>query len=137
MKNQFSAEQITEVMEKRGVSRAMAGQWLRRQAKKAAAPAPVELKVTKGDAADLNRVFGTKATKKSTKAPHKAKATKAPNSAAYPDVHFNVERIVRLYTKEGKNVSQIAQAIGYPFGHGNNRTKAALVAAGVWKPATK
>jgi hypothetical protein len=50
----------------------------------------------------------------------------------YPKVRFNVKRIVALY-KAGKNVSQIAQAIGYPAGHGNNRTRAALVKAGVYK----
>ena len=59
-------------------------------------------------------------------------------STKYPKVKFNVKRIVRLYTKEGKNVSQIAQAIGYPAGHGNNRTRRALEFAGVYqKPATK
>jgi hypothetical protein len=50
----------------------------------------------------------------------------------YPKVKFNVARIVKLY-KAGKNVSQIAQAIGYPAGHGNNRTRAALEQAGVYK----
>jgi hypothetical protein len=48
----------------------------------------------------------------------------------YPKVKFDVKRIVRLY-KAGKNVSQIAQAIGYPAGHGNNRTRAVLEKAGV------
>jgi hypothetical protein len=38
----------------------------------------------------------------------------------YPKVRFNVKRIVALY-KAGKNVSEIAQAIGYPTGHRNNR----------------
>jgi hypothetical protein len=47
-------------------------------------------------------------------------------------VKFDVKRIVRLY-KAGKNVSQIAQAIGYPRGRGNNRTRAALVKAGLYK----
>jgi hypothetical protein len=55
----------------------------------------------------------------------------------YPKVKFNVKRIVRLY-KAGKNLSQIAQAVGYPAGHGQNRTRAALVFAGVYKkPASK
>lgn len=55
----------------------------------------------------------------------------------YPKVKFNVARIVKLY-KAGKNVSRIAQAVGYPKGHGQNRTRAALVKAGVYKkPATK
>ena len=35
-------------------------------------------------------------------------------------VKFSIARIVRLY-KAGKNVSQIAQALGYPAGTGNNR----------------
>ena len=50
----------------------------------------------------------------------------------YSKVKFNVARIVKLY-KAGKNVSQIAQTIGYPAGHGNNRTRAALEKAGVYK----
>jgi hypothetical protein len=41
----------------------------------------------------------------------------------YPKVKFNVKRIVKLY-KDGKNISQIAQAVGYPAGHGQNRTRA-------------
>jgi hypothetical protein len=47
----------------------------------------------------------------------------------YTKVRFNVKRIVKLY-KDGKNVSQIAQAIGYPAGHGNNRTHAAAGKSG-------
>ena len=54
----------------------------------------------------------------------------------YTKVKFNVKRIVKLL-KAGKNVSQIAQAIGYPKGHGQNRTRAALVKAGVHKSSTK
>jgi hypothetical protein len=56
----------------------------------------------------------------------------------YPKVKFNVTRIVKLY-KDGKNVSQIAQAVGYPKGAGQNRTRTALVFAGVYKkkPASK
>jgi hypothetical protein len=53
-------------------------------------------------------------------------------STKYPKVKFNVKRIVKLY-KEGKNVSQIAQAMGYPKNTGQNRTRAALVFAGVYK----
>ena len=52
----------------------------------------------------------------------------------YKKVRFSITRIVKLY-KAGKNVSQIAQAIGYPQGHGQNRTRAALVKAGAY--ATK
>jgi hypothetical protein len=46
-------------------------------------------------------------------------------------VRWNPARIKRLY-KGGKNVSEIAQAIGYPLGHGNNRTRNLLVAAGLY-----
>jgi len=52
----------------------------------------------------------------------------------YTKVKFDVKRIVRMF-KAGKNVSQIAQAIGYPKGHGQNRTRAALEEAGVYKEA--
>ena len=46
------------------------------------------------------------------------------------DVKFDPARIIALH-KDGKNVSQIAQAIGYPKGHGNNRTRRVLEAAGL------
>ena len=49
-------------------------------------------------------------------------------------VKFNIPRILKLY-KAGKNVSQIAQAIGYPRGHGQNRCRAALEKAGLYKRA--
>ena len=52
------------------------------------------------------------------------------SSKKYSDVKFDPSRIVALH-KEGKNVSQIAQAIGYPKNHGNNRTRRVLVAAGL------
>jgi hypothetical protein len=48
----------------------------------------------------------------------------------YADVKFDPTKIVALH-KEGKNVSQIAQAIGYPKGHGNNRTRRVLEQAGL------
>jgi hypothetical protein len=54
----------------------------------------------------------------------------------YKKVRFNTKRIVRLY-QAGKNVSQIAQAIGYPPNCGNNRTRIALEKAGVYKQSTK
>jgi len=54
----------------------------------------------------------------------------------YKKVKFDLTRIKRLYAA-GKNVSQIAQAIGYPKGAGNNRTRAALVKAGVYKKEAK
>jgi hypothetical protein len=40
--------------------------------------------------------------------------------------------IIALY-KEGKNVSQIAQAIGYPKNHGNNYVREVLLRAGIYK----
>jgi len=49
-------------------------------------------------------------------------------------VKFNAKRIVAMY-KAGKNVSQIAQAVGYPKGTGNNRTRNVLIEAGVYKSA--
>lgn len=52
---------------------------------------------------------------------------------AYPRT-LNRARIVRLY-RAGKNVSQIAQAVGYPAGHGNNRVRGLLMKAGAYKAA--
>lgn len=51
-------------------------------------------------------------------------------SKKYAAVKFDPARIVALH-KEGKNVSQIAQALGYPKNHGNNRTRRVLVATGL------
>lgn len=45
---------------------------------------------------------------------------------------INAEHIIAFY-KEGKNVSEIAQAIGYPKNHGNNRVRHALMKAGIYK----
>ena len=110
-------DEIQQVQEQRSLTRKSAVQFCTRKwkaAAQAAAPAPA-----------------TKPAKK-VKAAKASKPAKARKSAAYPDVHFNVERICKLF-KEGKNVSEIAQAIGYPKGHGNNRTRAALVKAGLIK----
>jgi hypothetical protein len=70
--------------------------------------------------------------KAAKKAAHKpAKKAKAPKSF---DVKFDVARIVKLYDKgKGKSVSEIAQAIGYPKGHGNNRVANCLIREGVFK----
>ena len=46
-------------------------------------------------------------------------------------VRFDAARVVELYRNGMTVVSQIAQAIGYPYGHGNNRVRAALRRAGV------
>jgi len=40
--------------------------------------------------------------------------------------------IIALY-KAGKNLGQIAQAIGYPKGHGNNYVRGVLLRAGIYK----
>lgn len=47
-------------------------------------------------------------------------------------VSFNAGRAQQLY-KAGKNVSEIAQAFGYPKGTGNNRVRNALMKAGVYE----
>lgn len=52
--------------------------------------------------------------------------------AKYKKVKFSPKRILKLYAA-GKNVSEIAQALGYPKGHGQNRTRKVLVTAGVYK----
>jgi len=49
-------------------------------------------------------------------------------------VRWNPARIKRLY-KSGKNVSQIAQAIGCPPATGNNRVRHLLVSAGLCQVA--
>lgn len=51
-----------------------------------------------------------------------------PKRNRCPDV--NQEHIIALY-RAGHNVSQIAQAIGYPKNHGNNRVRSILQRAGV------
>lgn len=70
-----------------------------------------------------------KQTKKAAPASKKEIAV-GTTTKKYADVKFDTARIIALH-KEGKNVSQIAQAIGYPKGHGNNRTRRVLVAAGL------
>lgn len=50
----------------------------------------------------------------------------------YTKVRFNVKRIVKLY-KAGKRVSEIARLVGFPKNCGQNRTRAALVKAGVYQ----
>jgi hypothetical protein len=58
----------------------------------------------------------------------------ANKATKYKKVNFSPARIVKMY-KAGKNVSQIAQAIGYPRGRGQNRCRAVLVKAGVYRSA--
>lgn len=57
------------------------------------------------------------------------KRNRRPAVTARHDV--NPEHIIALY-KTGKNVSQIAQAIGYPKNHGNNRVRGILQRAGLY-----
>lgn len=70
-----------------------------------------------------------KAKKKAAKVSAKEIAV-GTTTEKYSAVKFSAERVISLH-KEGKNVSQIAQACGYPPGHGNNRTRRVLVAAGL------
>ena len=62
----------------------------------------------------------------------KPEAEKAARVERIDGVKFNIDKAVSMY-KSGKAVSEIAQAMGYPKGKGNNRTHAALVAAGAAK----
>lgn len=50
-------------------------------------------------------------------------------------INFNAGRVQAMY-KAGKNVSQIAQAMGYAKGKGNNRVRNVLISAGVYQPTT-
>lgn len=70
-----------------------------------------------------------KAKKKAAKVSAKEIAV-GTTTEKYSDVKFAPARIIALH-KEGKNVSQIAQSCGYPKGHGNNRTRRVLEAAGL------
>jgi hypothetical protein len=53
-------------------------------------------------------------------------------SKKFSDVKFDPARIVALF-KDGKCVSEIAQAIGYPKNAGNNRVRRVLEQAGLKK----
>ncbi|MFB3917257.1 MAG: hypothetical protein ACE14M_11045 [Terriglobales bacterium] len=81
--------------------------------------------------------------KKSGKPVKKARAaakTPAPKAAAKTVPQLGREqlaaRAVALY-QEGKKVSEIAVALGYERGHGQNRVANALIAAGVYKGKRK
>lgn len=58
----------------------------------------------------------------------------ATKATKYKRVKFSPARIAKMY-KAGKNVSQIAQAIGYPRGRGQNRVRGLLMKAGAYKIA--
>ncbi len=49
----------------------------------------------------------------------------------YTKVKFNAARIKRMF-RGGKRVSEIALAIGYPTGHGNNRVRRFLMSEGLY-----
>ncbi|HLH10147.1 MAG TPA: hypothetical protein VKW78_23130 [Terriglobales bacterium] len=53
-------------------------------------------------------------------------------SIKYKRVKLAPARVIAMY-KAGKCVSDIAQACGYPRGHGNNRVRPVLQAAGVYR----
>lgn len=75
--------------------------------------------------------MASKKAKKRTAAKVSAKEIAVGTSSKkFANVDFAPTKIIALH-KEGKNVSQIAQAIGYPKNHGNNRTRRVLVAAGL------
>jgi len=79
----------------------------------------------------------TQATAKIPKAAKKAQPNDNTNAVAERDakrgIKFDADRIAALY-KQGKKISEIAQAVGFPKGQGNNRVHAALVKAGVRQP---
>jgi len=54
----------------------------------------------------------------------------------YPKVKWNPARIVRLY-KAGRNVNQIALAVGYPKNTGQNRVRNLLIKKGLYKKSGK
>jgi len=64
---------------------------------------------------------------------HLARAIGKRGPGAYNHITFGVGKAVKLYTM-GMSVPQIALSFGYPLDHGNNRVRAALIAAGVYQP---
>lgn len=52
----------------------------------------------------------------------------------YRRVRWNPARIKKLY-RGGKCVAEIARAIGYPRGHGQNRVRGLLEREGLYKAA--
>lgn len=61
-----------------------------------------------------------------------ASEIKVGTASKYKKLQFDPARIIALF-KDGKNVSQIALACGYPKNTGHNRTRRVLVAAGLYK----
>ncbi len=74
-----------------------------------------------------------------TKKDAQPKAAKSQKGAALAErdakrgIKLDVDKAVAMY-KAGKTISEIAQAMGFPKGSGNNRTHAVLVQAGARKP---
>jgi hypothetical protein len=63
----------------------------------------------------------------------KAKIT-VGKAVKYKKVKVSPARVIALY-KDGKKVSEIALAIGYPKNTGQNRIRRILMAAGIYKMA--
>lgn len=120
----FTDEQIKEVQEKRGLSRAGARQFLVRQEKQAA---KAEAKLKAKLQSDLARATAPKLA--IVKQAAKAKAEKAPRKTKYK-VDMEPARVKAMF-KEHKTVSATALALGFKKGTGNNRTHAALVKLGL------
>jgi hypothetical protein len=72
-------------------------------------------------------------TKKAAKA-NAAKIAVGTTTAKYKGVKFDAARVIALF-REGKRVSEIAEACGYPKNTGHNRTRRVLVAAGLYTEA--
>lgn len=66
----------------------------------------------------------------------KKKARSRAARAGARKTNFNPARAVKLY-KANSSVADIAVAMGYPRGHGQNRVRAALMSAGVYNKAVR
>ena len=58
---------------------------------------------------------------------------KNKRKAATRRIKFDAKQVLKMYNK-GTNVADIAVAMGYARGHGQNRCRAVLLKAGVYKP---
>ena len=65
-----------------------------------------------------------------------AKTAKKHKKGTRYAVKFDHNKILALF-KAGKNLTDIAEAIGFPRGVGQNRTAAVLIKAGVYKRGAK
>jgi DNA-binding NarL/FixJ family response regulator len=62
----------------------------------------------------------------------KAKQIKVGKAVKYKKVKVSPARVIAMY-KDGKKVSEIALALGYPKNTGQNRIRRILMVAGVYK----